>query len=231
MPQTKRDAAVTQKYRCSCTFKRNKFRGDTSNIGYIIANKPKDGLSRKRHHLTKSRNSNLKPAVKKRKLGGLSKAHLKLYGLEQKSHLVEWLKSFIPFTLANNKYNADLADVKGDKKTKFAFLDWTAYSNVKGMLVNTGTAGCIYGGKHEQFTNESIMRQMGAMIMDGLVHSPEVMRKMKPQSANQTYRNNFNASLMGSNYHQAHKSFRAFFTYQEPLSQAEDSKLCPNYKV
>ena len=89
-------------------------------MGYVKANQPTGGVARKRRQLSDSRHSKPKPVVTKRTLGCPSKAHLKLYDLDERSHPIEWFNSFMPLARADNEYNATLPNVKGDKKTKFA---------------------------------------------------------------------------------------------------------------
>ena len=46
-----------------------------------------------------SHNSKPNPNVNKRMVGGSSEAHLKLYGLNKRSHPIDCFKSFMPLTL------------------------------------------------------------------------------------------------------------------------------------
>jgi hypothetical protein len=64
--------------------------------------------------------------------------------------------------------------VKGDKATKYAVSNWTAYSNTKTMLNNTREEGHIFARKHQPFTNKDIVAMLGVYITDGLAPSPKL---------------------------------------------------------
>ena len=45
---------------------------------------------------------------------------------------MDWLTAFMLLTLDPNKEDPAVANVKGDRTTKFAVFNWTTYSNTKG---------------------------------------------------------------------------------------------------
>ncbi len=85
---------------------------------------------------------------------------------------MEWFTAIMPMTPDDNLEDPSVANVKGGHRTKFAASNWTAYSNTKAMLCNTGEEGHIFAGKHRPFKNQDIMTMLGVYIIDGLV--PEV---------------------------------------------------------
>jgi hypothetical protein len=60
-----------------------------------------------------------------------------------------------------NREDPGVANVKGNKTTKFAISNWTAYSNMKGMICNAGEPGHIFAGKFKPFKNEDILQMIG----------------------------------------------------------------------
>ncbi len=63
---------------------------------------------------------------------------LRWYGLDENSHRMDWFTAFMPQTPNNNMDDPAVANVKGDCRTKFAILNWTAYSNTKAMMAGAG---------------------------------------------------------------------------------------------
>ena len=99
-----------------------------------------------------------------RKVGGPNTAFLRQYGLDEKSHPMDWFTAFMPFTPDANLVDPAIANVKGDRMTKFAVSNWTAYSNTKAMLNNAGEEGHIFAGKHRPFTNKDIVAMLGVYV-------------------------------------------------------------------
>ncbi len=124
-----------------------------------------------------------------------------------------------------------VTNVKGDKTTKFAVSNWTAYSNTKAMMNNAGKEGHIFAGKHKLFTNRDIVAMLGVYITNGLAPSPQLTQKMQPQSKQPTHGNDKVASAIGIGYQQKHRSFRHFFACQDPLLTPLPKEQCPNFKV
>jgi len=144
---------------------------------------------------------------------------------------MDWFTAFMPLTPDANKEDPAVANVKGDRTTKFAVSNWTAYSNTKAMLNNAGEEGHIFAGKHKPFTNREIVAMLGVYIIDGLAPSPQLTQKMQPQSKQPTHGNDKVASAIGTGYQQKHRSFRHFFACQDPLMTSPPKEQCPNFKV
>jgi hypothetical protein len=51
---------------------------------------------------------------------------------------MDWFTAFMPLTPDAHLEDPAVANVKGDKTTKFAVSNWTTYSNTKAMLNNAG---------------------------------------------------------------------------------------------
>ena len=92
-----------------------------------------------------------------RKVGGSNTAFLRRYGLEEKSHPMDWFTAFMWLTPDANLEDPAIANVKEDRTTKFAVSNWTAYSNMKAMPNNAGEEGHIFAGKHRPFTNKTLL--------------------------------------------------------------------------
>ena len=166
-----------------------------------------------------------------RVLGGPSTTFLRRYGLNKKSHPMDWFTAFVPLTPDANLEDPAIANVKGDKTTKFAVSNWTAYSNTKAMLNNAGEEGHIFAGKHEPFTNRDIVAMLGVYIINGLAPSPQLTQKMQPLSKQPTHGNDKVASAIGTGYQQKYHSFRHFFACQDLLMTPPLKEQCPNFKV
>ena len=130
---------------------------------------------------------------------------------------MDWFTAFMPLTPDAHLEDPAVANVKGDKTTKFAVSNWTTYSNTKAMLNNAGEEGHIFEGKYKLFTNKDIIAMLGVYIIDGLAPSPQLTMKMQPQSKQPTHGNNKVTSAIGTGYQQKHRSFRHFFACQDPL--------------
>ena len=144
---------------------------------------------------------------------------------------MDWFTAFMPLTPDAHLEDPAVANVKGDKTTKFAVSNWTTYSNTKAMLNNAGEEGHIFEGKYKLFTNKDIIAMLGVYIIDGLAPSPQLTMKMQPQSKQPTHGNNKVASAIGTGYQQKHRSFRHFFACQDPLLTPPHKDQCPNFKV
>jgi hypothetical protein len=232
-PPTERDAAINPKYGFVETFVRVPFSGMTEKMLYIRpsgreVNRKKTQRKRKR---SPTRHSRPTMPVGPRVLGGPNTAFLRRYGLNQTSHPMDWFTAFMPLTPDANKEDPAVANVKGDRTTKFAVSNWTAYSNTKAMLNNAGEEGHIFAGKHKPFTNREIVAMLGVYIIDGLAPSPQLTQKMQPQSKQPTHGNDKVASAIGTGYQQKHRSFRHFFACQDPLMTSPPKEQCPNFKV
>jgi hypothetical protein len=62
-------------------------------------------------------------------LGGPNTDFLNRYGLDEKRHPMDWFTAFMPLMPKDNLEDPSVANVKGDRRTKFAVSNWTAYSN------------------------------------------------------------------------------------------------------
>ncbi len=143
---------------------------------------------------------------------------LKCYHLNETHHRMDWFVAFMPQTPDNNNEDPALAIIKGDRTTKLAISDWTAYLNAKAMLNNAGQKGHIFANKCKPFTNADIFQMFGLYIIDGIAPSPQLQQKMQPQSKQPTHGNDKNTSVIGTGSQQKYHSFWHFFTCQDPLT-------------
>ncbi len=74
--------------------------------------------------------------IELRVLGGPNATFLECYCLDNASHLMDWFTTFMPLTPKMNCEDPGVANIKGNKTTKFAISNWTAYSNTKAMMCN-----------------------------------------------------------------------------------------------
>ena len=156
---------------------------------------------------------------------------LKKHMLDEHSHPMDWFNALIPLTPSDNIEDAAAANVKGDRRTKFAMSNWAAYSNAKALLANAGEDGHIYAEKYKALTPFDINKVIGVYIIDGLSPSPQLGWKMQPQSKQPSHGCDFAATCIGSGYQQLIWSFRCFFVCQDPLVTPPSREKCPNFKV
>ena len=232
-PPTERDATINWKYGFRETFVQVPFTGTTKKMAYVCpegmnANRKKTQRKRKRSPTQFSRP---RMPVGPRKVGGPNTAFLRQYGLDKMSHPMDWFTAFMPLTPDANLEDLAIANMKGDKTTKFAVSNWTAYLNTKAMLNNSGEEGHIFAGKHRPFTNKDIVAMLGMYIIDGLAPSPQLTQKMQPQLKQPTHGNDKVASSIGMGYQQKHRSFPHFFACQDLLTTPPPKDQCPNFKV
>ncbi len=137
---------------------------------------------RKRKHLP-TRQLKAPLPIKRRVLGEPNTAFLEHYGLDKTSHLMDWFTAFMLLTPDMNREDPGVANVEGNKITKFAIPHWTPYSNMKAMMCNTGEPGHIFAGKFKPFKNEDILQMIGVYIINGLALSPQLVQKMQLQES------------------------------------------------
>ncbi len=169
--------------------------------------------------------------VEPRVLGGPNSDFLKLYGLNNWSHPMDWFTAFMLLSPEANKRDLAVANVKCDCRAKFAVSNWMAYSNTKVMLNEAGEEGHIFAGKHHPFTNRDIVSMLGVYILDGLAPSPQLVQKMQPQSKQPAHGSNRVAAAIGMGCQQKHCSFWHFFACQDLLVTPPPKDKCPNFKV
>ena len=100
-----------------------------------------------------------------------------------------------------------IANVKGDKRSKFSVSNFAAYSNTKAPMDNAGEKGHIFKGKYKPLTPEDIMKVMEVYILNELTPSLQLVQKMQLQSKDRTHGNNFIAKHVGPGYQQLHRSY------------------------
>ncbi len=162
-PPAEMNQDVNPKYGFVETFDRIPFTGTNEKMRYDrsprdsrhAANKKKEG--KRKRSLTRQMRG-VPVEIRPRVLGGPNNAFLERYGLDETSHPMDWFTAFMPLTSDANKEDPAIANVKGDRKTKFAVSNWTAYSNTKAMMCNTGEKGHIFAGKFKPFKNKDIIR-------------------------------------------------------------------------
>jgi hypothetical protein len=142
---------------------------------------------------------------------------------------MEWFTAFMLLTPGMNLEDPGVANVKGNKTTKFAISNWTAYSNTKAIMCNAGEPGHIFAGKFKPFKNKDILKMIGVYIVDGLAPCLQLVQKMQPQEKQLTHGNNRIASVIRPGWQQKHRSFRHFFACQDPLMSSPPKTQCPNF--
>jgi hypothetical protein len=155
--------------------------------------------------------------VEPRVLGGPNTAFLERYGLDKTSHPMDWFMAFMLLIPDANKEDPAIANMKGNRKTKFAVSNWPAYSNTKVMMCNAREQGHIFADKFKPFKNKDIVQMLGVYILDGIAPNPQLVWKMQPQSKQPMHGSNKIALTIGPGYQQKHRSFRHFFGCQDPL--------------
>ena len=137
----------------------------------------------------------------------------------------------MPLNPADNIEDEHEANVKGDRVSKFSVANWCSYTNTKASIVNAGEPGHVFAGKYEAFSVRRSFQMIGVYIIDGLSPTPELARKMQPQSKERTHGNDFIAQHIGPGYQQMYRTFRHFFACPDPLTNPPPAHECPNYKV
>ena len=79
--------------------------------------------------------------------GGPAQIFLRKYGLDRLSHPADWFYSVLHLTPKDNFEEIGDVDMTGDVRTKFAVINWTLYSNIKGQMVNAGKYGHPFAGR------------------------------------------------------------------------------------
>ncbi len=124
-----------------------------------------------------------------------------------------------------------MENVKGDKESKFAISNWTIYSNLKAVMCNAGEEGHIFANKLKPFENANILKMLGVYVLDGLSPSPQLVRKMQPQSKEPTHGNDLIVKAIGPGYHKLYWSFCHFFGVQDLLLKSLPKHECPIAKL
>ena len=206
-PPTERNNLVNLKY--SKEFDCPAFTGTAEKLNYIVDfdNSTEPPRKRKKQRWTRKRklsqtrylkNGDDNLLTRERLLEGSCGDHIKLYGLEENSHAMDWFASIMPMTQKDNKYNANVANVKGDVMTKFSVSNWAAYSNTKVMMANVSANGHVFERKSKISKLHDIMKMLGVYILDSLMPLPQLHQKMQPQSKEKTHVNNFIAFCIGT---------------------------------
>ena len=61
---------------------------------------------------------------------------------------MDWFNALMPMRPEDNLEDPAVANVKGDKRSKFSVSNFAAYSNTKATMVNAGEKGHIFEGKY-----------------------------------------------------------------------------------
>ncbi len=202
-PPTEMNQDVNPKYGFVETFDQIPFTGTNEKMRYERPTRDSARRNQKKERKRKrspTRNLRMPAEIEPRVLGGPNIAFLERYGLDETSHPMDWFTAFMPLTPDANKEDPAIANVKGNRKTKFALSNWTAYSNTKAMMCNAGEKGHIFAGKFKPFKNKDIVQMLGVYILDGIAPSPQLVQKMQPQSKEPTHGNNKIASTIGPGY-------------------------------
>jgi hypothetical protein len=212
-PPTEMDAATNPKFAMKETFVRGVFIGTTEKMRYkglhkspTNSGRPPKKRARKGRKLSPTRKQVVNEPVGTRVRGGPNADFLKRYGLDERSHLMDWFSVLMPMNPAMNQEDPAAANVKGNKTTVFAVSNWTAYSNTKAIMCNTGEPGSIYAGKFKPFKNKDISSMLGVYIIDGLAPSPQLTWKMQDQERQPTHGNDRIAAVIGPVWQQKCRS-------------------------
>ena len=119
---------MTPKFGFAETFTWIKFTGMNKKMQYtrpkgVLSNRPT--RAKKKRKLSPTWQGRQQASVEHRVLGGPSTDFLKRYQLNENSHPMDWFTAFMPLTPDANLEDAAVANVKGDRTTKFAVSNWT----------------------------------------------------------------------------------------------------------
>ncbi len=178
---TKMDGSLNPKYGMKETFDCQPFSGTTEKMRYYsqsLWQSPTMRVYRKETKRKRSPTMQLKAPlrIEPRVLGRPNAAFLECYGLDMTSNPMDWFMAFMPLTPDMNREDPRVPNVKGDKTTKFAISNWTAYSNTKVMMCNTGGQGNIFAGKFKPFKNKDILQMIGVYIIHCLALSLQLVQ-------------------------------------------------------
>ncbi len=185
-PPTQMDGSLNPKYGMKEMFDRRSFTGMAEKMRYYsqsfreLPTKHKRQRERKRK-CSPTRQLKASLPIKPRVISVPNAVFLECYGLDETIHSMDRFTAVMPLTLDMNREDSRVANVKDDKTTKFAISNWTAYSNTKAIVCNTGKPGHIFAGKFKPFKNENILQMIGVYIIDGLAPSPQLVQKMQLQ--------------------------------------------------
>ncbi len=156
---------------------------------------------------------------------------LEKYNLDETSHSADWFNALLPLTGRDNLELIDNIDVKNDKRTKFLVANWTAYTNCKARIANAGEFGSPFAGRWRDLSNDDVRQFLGVIMMDGLIPSPQMLRKFQSQEQDPVQGNNFIHRNCGADAKQRYHMFKHYFGVQDPLTTPPPCEKCPNYKV
>jgi hypothetical protein len=184
-PPTKMDGFLNLKYGMKETCDCRPFTGTTEKMRYYLRSFQE--LPPTRNHRKERKRKRLPTRqlraslpIEPRVLGGPNATFLEHYGLDETSHSMDWFMAFMPLTPNMNCEDPGVANIKGDKTTKFSVSNWTAYSNMKALMGNAGEPGHIFAGKFKPFKNEDILQMIEVYITDSLAPCPQLVQKMQP---------------------------------------------------
>ena len=113
-----RDAPVNPKYRYDEVFDRVPFEGTTEKMDYGNGKSPRK--KGKGKQFTPERNCRPESVIKPRVDGGPNMDFLNKHGLDEYSHPMDWFNALLSMSPKDNRKDPLKANVKGDRRTKFA---------------------------------------------------------------------------------------------------------------
>jgi hypothetical protein len=231
-PPTEMDGVTNPKFAMKEKFVGSVFSRTNEKMQYahVSPSRPPKKRAGKGKKISPTRKQVVNEPAEPRVKGGPNADFLKRYGMNENSHPMDWFSALVPMTQEMNLEDPAAANVKGDK-TKFSVANWTAYSNAKAVMCNSGEPGSIYARKFKPFKNDNISAMLGVYIIDGLTPSPQLMWKMQDQERQPTHGNNRIAAVIGPGWQQKHRSFRHYFATQDPMMVPPLKTQCPNFKV
>ena len=101
---------------------------------------------------------------------------------------------------------------------------------MKAILAGAGTGGTIYKD-FTPFSVKEIRQHFGLYVLQGLVLSPRIEMKFKPQRVDPVAGNDFYHQSFGTNAERRHRHFKTFLALQNPSIHAPSQSEYPNWKV
>ena len=141
--------------------------------------------------------------------------------LNEESHPADWVRAFLP----NSKE-------KGSPANTFCTDKWSSYLNTRAWQDLAGIKE--RGGSYDTFvpfTPDEVEKHIALYIVQGLIPSPTLSRKLSRQGEEPIQGNDLIASALGKGAGKRHQQFRKWFAIQDPLKVVPNRKEFPNWKV
>ncbi len=143
---------------------------------------------------------------------------LKQNKLTKDSQPSDWINALLP-----------LKKKTGDLPCTVSIDEWTSYTNLWAILMNSGS--CINSGQFKPFTPQEIRSFLALYILQGLSPSPQIKMKFVPQALDPINGSDMCFRVFGRKASKRHKEFKAFFTIQDPRKIVPPRTTHPNFKI